>query len=523
MSLTLLASAIATIYVTHRLVDYWRAARSINNHPGYRTLLAQTSSIGHFFPPIPGITPGGNHLFMNKYRMYEIVGCDIHSAVSAWPTATTTLFVADAAAIKQVALARTRFQKPVHHYDVLELYGRNLITAEGDEWKKYRKICAPAFSERNNRLVWEETIKIMDSLFEDVWGSKEIIATDHVVEITLPIALFVIGAAGFGRKISWKDGDLAPPGHRLTFKEALHVVSTDVFIKLVVPDRALGLTERLRSVKVAFEELKQYMLEMIDERQRAGNLEGRHDLLSSLLNANDLDSGESKLTVSELLGNIFIFLLAGHETTAHTLCFTFALLALHPDEQEILYQHTQSVLSRVGDAPTYDNMPLFTQSLAVFYETLRMFPPATGIMKTCMEDTTLATTDALGNQIVVPVPKGADVTMDFTALHYNPRYWDEPHAFRPSRFLKEWPRDAFLPFSTGARACLGRKFFETEGIAILTKVISRYRIEVKEEPQFALETFEQRKARIFKTRLGLTLTPIKVPLVFKLRETKTVT
>lgn len=146
---------------------------------------------------------------------------------------------------------------------------------------------------------------------------------------------------------------------------------------------------------------------------------------------------------------------------------------------------------------------------------------STGIIKTCMEDTTLSTTDALGNRIVVPVPKGSDVTIDFAALHYNPRYWDEPHAFRPSRFLKVWPRDAFLPFSIGTRACLGRKFFETEGIAILTKMISRYKIEVKEEPQFAGETFEQKKARILKTRLVLTLTPIKVPLVFKLRNTKT--
>jgi len=518
-AITLLVFSVGILYVLQRVLEYWRATRSIQNHPGHRTLFAQSSVVANFLPPMSGITPGRNHLFVNKYRMYEVFGCDIHSAVSAWPRPTTTLLLADAAAIKEVTSSRSRFPKPVHHYTVLAFFGRNIVASEGEEWKKYRKISAPAFSDRNNKMVWDETVKIMDSLFNDIWGTQETITVDHCVEVTLPIALFVIGAAGFGRKISWKDDDSTPTGHQLTFKNALHIVTTDIFLKLIVPDRALGLTKRLRDVKLAFEELEQYMTEMIELRQHSAKTEERHDLFSSLLDANDVDSGEAKLTVSELIGNIFIFLVAGHETTAHTLCFTFAMLALYPDEQEILYQHVQSVLSS-GKAPTYENMPLLTHSMAVFYETLRMFPPVTGVPKESAEDTTLTTTDAQGNKITVPVPKGVDIVIDVPGLHYNPRYWDDPHSFRPSRFLGEWPRDAFLPFSGGARACLGRKFFETEGIAILTMLVSRYKIEVKEERQFSAETFEQRKERILASRPGLTLTPIKVPLVFKLRDTK---
>ncbi|KAF8070554.1 cytochrome P450 [Lyophyllum atratum] len=510
----LLASSVGILYILQRFLEYWRATRSIQ----VQDVVCSKQRGGELSPPIPGITPGANHLFLHKHNMYEVFGCDIHSAVSAWPTPTTTLILADAAAIKEVSSSRSRFPKPVHHYAILAFFGRNIVASEGEEWKKFRKISAPAFSDRNNRMVWDETVKIMNSLFEDVWGSQAIITTGHCVEVTLPIALFVIGAAGFGRKISWKDDDSLPPGHQLTFKNALHIVTTDIFLKLIVPDRALGLTKRLRDVKLAFEELERYMSEMIRERQHSKN-EQRYDLFSSLLDANDIDSGEAKLTVSELIGNIFIFLVAGHETTAHTLCYTFAMLALYPDEQETLYQHIQSLLSS-GKAPTYETMPLFTQSMAVFYETLRMFPPVTGIPKESLEDTSLTTIDARGNQTIVAIPKGADIVIDVPGLHYNPRYWDDPHSFKPSRFLGEWPRDAFLPFSAGARACLGRKFFETEGIAILTMLVSRYKIEVKEEPQFAAETFEQKKARILASRPGLTLTPIKVPLVFKLRDTK---
>jgi cytochrome P450 len=206
-------------------------------------------------------------------------------------------------------------------------------------------------------------------------------------------------------------------------------------------------------------------------------------------------------------------LIAGHETTAHTLCFTFALLALYPDEQEKLYKHILSVLPD-GRFPTYEEMALLNYSTSVFYETLRMFPPVPNIPKISEEDTTLTFGNANGEKRTIPVPKGTRIIINPPGLHYNPRYWKDPHTFKPERFLEDWPKDAFVPFSTGPRACLGRKFFETEGIAILTMIISRYKITIKEEPQFIGETFEQRKNRVLKCKGEMTMTPIRVPLTF---------
>jgi cytochrome P450 len=258
------------------------------------------------------------------------------------------------------------------------------------------------------------------------------------------------------------------------------------------------------------------MVEMIHERQRAEKVH-RHDLFSTLLAANDHALDAATLTEDEIIANLYIFLVAGHETTAHTLCFTFALLALYPEEQEKLFEHIKSVIPD-GQKLTYEQMPLLTYSMAVFNETLRMFPPATSIPKTTAEDTILVTHNIHGEKCTIPIPKDVNITISLPGLHYNPRYWEDPYAFRPSRFLKDWPRDAFLPFSAGARACIGRKFFETEGIAVLTTLVSRYKISVKEEPQFSHETFEERKARIMACRLGLTLTPLRVPLVFTRRK-----
>ncbi|PBK86497.1 cytochrome P450 [Armillaria gallica] len=128
------------------------------------------------------------------------------------------------------------------------------------------------------------------------------------------------------------------------------------------------------------------------------------------------------------------------------------------------------------------------------------------------EDTVLVSTNEAGERKTVPVPRGAMVRIDVVGLQYNPRYWKNPEIFSPSRFLDDWPREAFMPFSQGSRACIGRKFFEWEAIAVVTMIISKYKITARENPG---ETFGERKERILKNRHGgLFLTLVKTPLVF---------
>ena len=143
---------------------------------------------------------------------------------------------------------------------MLTFFGGNIVSSEGERWKRYRKIAAPAFSEvgvshhdspapqrltmcfaqRNNKLVWDETLLIMQDLFDNVWGNTPEVVVEHAVDITLPvrtlsppsvdeahtdaarrmaqIALFVIGVAGFGRRMGWREDEVLPAGHQMTFK-----------------------------------------------------------------------------------------------------------------------------------------------------------------------------------------------------------------------------------------------------------------------------------------------------------------
>ncbi|KZT71520.1 cytochrome P450 [Daedalea quercina L-15889] len=494
-----------------------RLAASIRNYPGLRYAFGPDSLA---VPPrIPYVSAGYFSVFTRKHRDFEHFDSDIVSSVSWLPTPGPVLMLADATAIKEVTADRAKFSKPLAVYKLLTFYGSNVVVTEGDEWKRHRKISAPSFSERNNRLVWDETVAIVRELCQGVWAGKRDIPVSNVVDLTVPIALFVIGVAGFGKRMSWFEDLNVPEGYHFTFKDALHIVSTDLRLKLFVPERILrlGPTKRLRDFWAAYVDLEKYMQDMIDARKGSEKKEERYDLFSSLLDANEEEGdGAAKLSDDELMGNIFIYLIAGHETTAHTVAFAFIMLALYQDEQEKLYRHIMSVTPD-DTLPAYEEMGKLSYVMAVFLETMRMFPPVINIPKYAEQDATLPTQNMAGDKLTVPCPKGTYLMIHTPGLHYNPRYWKDPHTFDPSRFLGDWPRDAFLPFSAGPRSCLGRRFSETEAVAILTYMIKHYRVDVLEEPQYAGETFEQRKKRLLRCRTALTLYPIRAPLVFKRR------
>ncbi|PCH40910.1 cytochrome P450 [Wolfiporia cocos MD-104 SS10] len=511
----ILVGALAGIWVVKTVIEWRRVVQSIQDYPGLRYVFGLESFL--IRSRIPFISAGNFGAWTYKHQDFVDHDSDIISSVRVWRRPAVTYLIADAEALKEITNARHRFPKPLHQYKVLTFYGSNIVVTEADEWKRHRKITAPSFSERNNRLVWDETISIVQELCQVVWKGQNEIAIDNIVDLTVPMALYVIGVAGFGRRMSWVEDMSIPAGHSMFFRDALHTVSNDLWIKVIIPSLILKYAPipRVRKFYTAYNELERYMFEMIEARRNAEKREERYDLFSSLLDANSSES-EGALTDSELMGNIFVFLIAGHETTAHTLAYTFIMLALYQNEQDILYQHIKSVLPD-GRIPSYEEMGKLYYSMAVFQETLRMFPPVNGIPKYSEEDTTLMTRSMTGEPRAVPCPKGTALLIHTPGLHYNPRYWEDPYAFKPARFLGDWPRDAFLPFSGGARACLGRRFSETEGVAILTYIIAHFQIVVKEEPQFAGETFDQRKERLLKSRAALTLFPVKAPLVFKRR------
>eukprot|EP01027_Heterolobosea_sp_BB2_P010572 GEZU01015503.1.p1 GENE.GEZU01015503.1~~GEZU01015503.1.p1 ORF type:complete len:527 (-),score=124.49 GEZU01015503.1:55-1635(-) len=403
---------------------------------------------------------------------------------------TNAIFLNDADLIKEVMLKSKLFPKPLQSYKILKLWGDNILTTEGAEWRKHRTIANPAFGDENLELVWTTTLRSLESLFAK-WdsninksngGGTLVDVENDMVALTLA----VIAEAGFGKKFE-DDASASSARGKLSFKDSLTVVSTKLTIRMALPSFLFKtrLFPKLHQIGKAFDSFEEYMNEIIRSRPTtsatAANKDADttdanrcRDILSLLLNAS-AESGNGSLSNQEILSDVFMFLLAGHETSAHTLTWAFAILAQHPDVQEKILAEVNEVFG-VGDAsrePVYADYEKLIYTRCVFKETLRLFPAVVLIPKTCSEDVILD-----GYHIPARTP----INVFAWALHHNPKYYDNPEEFRPERFDTRVSPPihpyAFIPFSAGSRSCIGMKFSQVESVLILAMVVKNYTIHV---------------------------------------------
>lgn len=460
--MTVIGGGIVLLFAVDIAFRYWKLLRSIKHLPGRRAIFGL--SLGHqVLPTIPGISISRHESIDEGHNPYAKHGRDIISWVGMIPTLKCHIYVADALAVKEVS----RLPKNLEVYTTLQYFGSNLFAANGDEWRRQRKIVAPSFNEKNNKLIWNESIRLSFEIF-DVWGKDSATAfvNDSVSELTLPLALAIISSAGFGQPSSWYTSTEPeiPRGHTLSFKTALQKASSNLIPLAYLPRWVIRMSKKLREGDEAANELKAYLREMIEDQKNGVGMEERNDLFSAMVAANmssEKDSPNEQLSESELLGNMFIFIVAGHETTAHTISFILGLLAIEQEEQEKLRQHILSV-SPGQSVPTYESFGQLFYVQAVINETMRLYPPVIEIPRKTETDMTLPT-HGPGSEIEhIFIPGNTEIRLNTVGLHYNPRYWRDPHKFDPSRFVGEYNHDAFIPFSTGSRACIGRRFSETE-------------------------------------------------------------
>ncbi|CAE6480258.1 unnamed protein product [Rhizoctonia solani] len=488
---------------------------------------------------IPGVVYGNNRAFRAKYSEFLRAGKDAYMQV-AMDNSRPNVYIADPRAIKTITMQKQRYTKDVKMVgEVVGIYGHNLASVEGDDWKRHRKEAQRAFNEKNIRMVWSETETIMNNLFE-IWDKLDTneVRIGDVPDMTEMLALLVISMAAFGRRVSWDPAeDKVPEGREMSFSTALRTVSTNLVTRMLIPSWAKNLTQTTRTITTAFSEFGVYLNEMVASRRTGTGADGNElqeashaqtapgSLFNILLSASDEHSGkgEQKLDDSDVAGNAFLFLFAGHETTAHTLSFCLGLLALYPEVQQEVFEQIKQVLG-TRDKLEYSDMNDINLVECVFWEGLRLYPVVSHAPKVAIEDSvvSVARNGPGADEHTCEdffIPKGANVWLSFTAVHYNPTYWSEPEKFRPKRFLEPYNKDAFLAFSVGPRSCLGRKFAETEGIVALAMLIARYEIKIDEEKFSAIpgESILEREARLLDPVQHITLAPARLPLVFKRR------
>jgi cytochrome P450 len=212
------------------------------------------------------------------------------------------------------------------------------------------------------------------------------------------------------------------------------------------------------------------MLHTLIQTRRASG-ERRDDLLSALLAAVDEESG-ARMSDRQLRDEMMTLFLAGHETTASALTWTWYLLSQHPDVEAKLVEEVHRVLR--GRAPAAADLPNLPYTEMVVRETIRLYPPAPGFAREPIEDVTIGGYE---------VSKGSLVTVNIYALHRDGRFFGDPERFEPERFAPGWedriPRYAYLPFGGGPRVCIGNGFAMMEARLILTTMLQRCRLSLE--------------------------------------------
>jgi len=318
---------------------------------------------------------------------------------------------------------------------------------------RQRKLIQPAFSKERVQSYAVAMIELTNEML-DSWTEGKSVQIDREFEaLTSKIALKTLF-------------DLDDPGDRERFSDTLRIafdlmnerLRQMVKIPLWVPMRAN------RHLQQAVAELN-HTVEGFIAAGRSRN-HTADDLLSRLLFAQYEDG--TRMSDRQLRDEAMTLYLAGHETTALTLAWTWYLLSQHPHVEDKLLSEWQRVLR--GATPTTQHLPKLTHTSAVIAEVMRLFPPVYVIGREAMTDLELG-----GYR----VKRGYTVLMSQWVNHRDPKYFPDPEAFRPERWqhglAKRLPKFAYYPFGGGQRLCVGNAFALTEAGIILAAVGQRYR------------------------------------------------
>lgn len=305
-----------------------------------------------------------------------------------------------------------------------------------------------------------------------------------------------------------------------SYRDCLHVVLKYAIFLMLVPYRFLTgamLPHSLASIGRAAISLKGFMMNIITEESAALS-KGKPvsgGLITSLVRALDQktpqqpDPGDfiretkrSGLSVDEILGNIFVINIAGHDTTANTLVFTMMLLAANPEVQGWLHEEIITVTQGkpIGDWD-YALFEQLKRCQAVFLETLRLYAPITGLPKITSRGVQIL---HIGDRPLA-IPPGTEIFPLLLGIQTDPSYWVDPYVWRPSRWILH-PKDApevreelfvpqkgtFFPWSEGPQNCVGKKFSQVEAVAVLACLFRDHRVCIKTR---AGETEEHAKRR----------------------------
>ncbi|ECK7693637.1 TPA: cytochrome P450 [Campylobacter jejuni] len=372
----------------------------------------------------------------------------------------------DTKEVKRMMVDEVReFPKSAFLHELLSpLLGESIFTTNGEVWKKQRELLRPSFEmTRINKvfnLMSEAVADMMDRFGK--YPNHAVIEVDEAMTfITADVIFRTIMSSkldeGKGKKIL---------NAFVTFQEqSVHTAMRRMFRFPKWLSYILGDRKRAKAGDV----IRQVLSDIIKPRYDMADNAEFEDILGSLLLVVDADTNK-RFSFEEILDQVAMLFLAGHETTASSLTWTLYLLSLYPKEQEKAYEEITQVLQ--GGAIEISHLRQFKYLTNIFKESLRLYPPVGFFAREAKKDTQVR--DKL-------IKKGSGVVIAPWLIHRHEEFWTNPHGFNPSRFEGEYKKDAYLPFGVGERICIGQGFAMQEAILILANILKTYKLELEED------------------------------------------
>jgi cytochrome P450 len=360
-------------------------------------------------------------------------------------------------AIEEVLVTRSRdFVKSPGVRLLRPLLGDGLLLSEGDVWLRQRRLVQPAFH-RQRVAAYGEVMTAYAARRLAEWKDGDVLDV-HAEMMALTQA--IVADTLFGADVS---DEAHAVGHASTVLMEDFGARLGSLLQLLphwVPTPANLKARR------AIRRLDQVVYRMIATRRRIA--EDRGDLLSILLHAQDADDG-TRMTDQQVRDEVMTLFMAGHETTAVALSWSWYLLAQHPEVDARIAEELRTVLD--GRAPAVPDLPRLKYTEMVVTESMRLYPPAYGLGRQAARPTEVAG---------YPVAPGVIVVIPTWVVQRDSRWFDEPEAFRPERWADDLPRRlpryAYFPFGGGPRQCIGSAFATMEAVLLLATIAQRFQL-----------------------------------------------
>lgn len=346
------------------------------------------------------------------------------------------------------------YTKSIFYKELERLIGKGLLTSEGSEWKKNRRLAQSAFKKSSvegfSKIFFEESERILSE-----WnGLKEVDMAKEMMSLTFRI----VGRALFSTKLD-EDARTVDKYLGIALEEVTRRIQNPIKIPFFLP------TPRNLRLKKAVREIDSVVNKIISNRIKSG--ERVADLLDTLIYARDEESGEG-LSQKQIRDEVITFLLAGHETTSNALTWTFYLLSEHSEIRKKVIEEIRSSVPTEGQI-TIHHLEKLVLTERVLKESMRLYPPVWIIERMSIGKDTIGEIEIGSNSLV---------SVCTYAVHRNPKHWDNPNEFNPDRFLPEEEAKrhnfAYIPFGGGPRICIGNNFAFTEAMTALATIFRDY-------------------------------------------------